>query len=126
MVDALRDPDRRVRTMALTVLWSFNKYLARKVDWQPAKISLKHLLNGTYLNASYNVFDMLAKTKISSDLAPFLIKDRGDLIFYFLSSENHYIRDIAHTCLVQLSKKDYGYNINNWLEWIAGLKSQKH
>lgn len=121
LLDALRDPEPRVRTMASTVLWSMNRHNIRRIDWAPASRTIAYLLGGTNLNSLYTVMEVLARTEISPDLAADVLPSGGGMVLPFLSARHEGVASKAHALLVQLSGRDYEYDLPQWEQWIASV-----
>lgn len=116
---ALRDPHEGVREAAGMALRGLP---ARPVDWRPAAADLRLLLNGTNLPAITEVFALLARTDVTPDLAPTLLRDNADWILDHLGAETPGARDAAHRLLRRLAGgRDHGADRAAWAAWIATL-----
>ncbi len=91
------------------------------MDWAPATLSLRALLDGTNLFAFVPTVKILTVTKVSPKLAAPLLKDGGALLIDFLKANRQNERDLARGLLVQLAGQDLGYDSVKWLTWIKNL-----
>lgn len=119
LVRALRDPHVGVREAAGMALLGMP---SRQVDWRPATVDLRLLLNGTNLTAITDVFNLMAQTAVAADLAPALLRENADWILEHLGSETPMAGDAAHRLLVQLNAgHDLGRTRRAWAAWTRSL-----
>lgn len=122
LLDAQRDPIGSVSTTASTVLQGLAQREKRKVDWQPALGSIRHLLQGAELFAFQPTLNVLVATGLPTDLAPALLADGGgELLLDHLGAHFEMPRKAPHKLLTYLSGKDYGTDVAAWRKWVDGL-----
>jgi hypothetical protein len=121
LAETLRDPDALVRATAAQVLAGLTRRAARRVNWAPAIMSLRAILDGTNLFAHNEIMDALAATQIDPSLARPLLKDGGYLVLAKLRSQGLAEQQTSRRLLVQLSGRDLGNTSAAWQEWLDGL-----
>ena len=121
LVDALRDSDAQVCTVARDVLYTLSMYVPREVDWKSAAGSLRWLLSGTNLFAFTETLDLLRRTHVPPGLAGELLSDNAELLLAYLKAEHEKTRQTAQEFLVQLSALEYT-TYEQWEHWIEQLK----
>ncbi len=124
LVDALRDSDAQVCTVARDVLYTLSMYVPREVDWKSAAGSLRWLLSGTNLFAFTETLDLLRRTHVPPGLAGELLSDNAELLLAYLKAEHEKTRQTAQEFLVQLSVLEYT-TYEQWEHWIEQLKRDK-
>jgi hypothetical protein len=121
VVDAIREEDGQVRTMAGTLLRVAQTGGARPVDWTPATASLHAVLNGTSLFLLPSVIDALLATSVSPQLARPLLKGGGRALLSFIRAQHPAPRGQAHRLLAALAGRDLGESAEAWERWISTL-----
>jgi len=122
LADALRDSDARVSSTAGLVLEYFSKNNPRNVNWEPAINTLFYLINGTNLFAFNTVLKVLSSTKVSEYLVPKMFSQtNGYLILSYLKANHEIEKNLAHDFLVNITGKDFGYNIAKWENYLVNL-----
>ena len=124
LVDALRDSDAQVRSVARDILYTLSMHVPRGVDWEPAAGSLRWLLNGTNLFAFTATLDLLRRTRVSPGIAGELLSDNAELLLACLKAEHEKTRQTTQEFLVQLSGLEYT-TYEQWEHWIEQLKRDK-
>ena len=120
LMDGVRDKNPFVSTVCYQALITLTTYVPRKVNWTKAAPGIHHILNGTNLFAFKHVLISLTKTKVSPKLAPVLLRNDGaKLLFGYLNARHKNERDLARQFLIQLSGKDFGYDVEKWKAWIS-------
>ncbi|WP_456408852.1 hypothetical protein [Caldithrix abyssi] len=124
LMDALRDANARVSSMAISVLNHFSQFHPEPVTWSPLSATLYYLLNGTNLFAFPTVLRVLTKTNFSDSLlVPLISQTEGYLIFAYLKANNEKERQLAYEFLVSATGKDFGYDGRKWWEYLKGKGS---
>lgn len=121
LVEAMRDKDLRISIRAVSMMIGAVEMNTKTIDWSNAVEHLRYLLNGTNLLTFPMLLEILTKTKISSRLAPSIIKDHHELLIAYLKATNKAEKEIAHNFLKQIAGKDCGYDVVKWQEWIDTL-----
>ncbi|HUP19365.1 MAG TPA: hypothetical protein VM778_05355 [Gemmatimonadota bacterium] len=114
-------PDDRSRGLAVASLTALGQRHARPVDWTPAADDLRALLDGTSVFAFPQVLEVLARTRVSRDLAGPLLAGGGELVLDHLSISIPSTRARAMGVLEGLSGLDYGSDAERWRAWIETL-----
>ena len=107
-----------VSSIATDLISSYSLVNKEQRDWSFAAEELRYIIDGTNLFAFNQVLEMLTRTKVTTSVAPKLLKGGGDLILDNLKAEHEREKTIAHNFLVQISGKDFGYDAYKWQEWI--------
>ena len=122
LVEALRDPNELVRIAATVVL---NSYPRRVIDWAPEAQTLRYLLGGTNVEASEQVFSLLAFSGVRPALAPALVRDNMQWIGMHLRSSNAPSARAARELLTQLNAgRDLGADPAEWMRWSERLEGR--
>jgi hypothetical protein len=104
----------------IAALQALGNHVDRPVDWAPAAETLRAIFDGTSLFAVDPLMQVLAKTKISPELADEVLGD-GRYVLAYLRSPNPAVRSQALGFLRQISGEDFGDDVNRWEEWIDAL-----
>lgn len=104
----------------ILVLSAFSRD-AREVDWAPAAVDLRAILDGTSLDAFTEILEILARTSVSVDLAEDLLAGGGEMVLAHLRASHPHLRELARRFLVTISGRDYGEDAIRWGEWIESL-----
>jgi hypothetical protein len=115
------DSDARVSSSATAILAGYAQVQKKAVDWSPAVATIRALLDGTNLFAFVPTIKILTATGVSPKLAAPLLKKGGDLLVDFLRAHRQSEKNLAHDLLVQLARRDFGYDSAKWSAWIAAL-----
>jgi hypothetical protein len=122
LIDAHRDSREHVAATASQAVRGLLMAGPRAIDWTPAATALRALLDGTNVFVIEGLLSTLASTKITSELAPVLLRDGGaDLVLARLRATDERTRATAHAFLVQISGTDYGEDAAAWAAWIESL-----
>lgn len=125
LVEALRDAEPAVRTTSGQALITWIQHSARPVDWEPVADELRHVLAGTNLFAFPWVLELLVASDVSSDLAPALLYDGGDLVLDALTASHAKTSARALALLERLSGRSWGKDRNAWRHWIDTLNADR-
>ncbi|GEM_PF-3429635 len=97
-----RDKNVMLRYYAALVLQNFEKNI-RKINWEPAVVSINALLNGTNLFLFQKILSILVKTEISPELAPMILAGSTRILNLYLNAEHNETRKIAINFIRQIS-----------------------
>ena len=115
------EPDDRSRGLAVAALTALGQRHARPVDWVPAAEDLRALLDGTSVFAFPQVLEVLARTRVSRELAGPLLAGGGELVLAHLAISIPSTRARAMGVLEGLSGLDHGSDAELWRAWIETL-----
>jgi hypothetical protein len=122
LIDAHRDSREHVAATASQAMRGLLMAGPREIDWKPAAVTVRALLDGTNVFVLESVLSALASTKITPELAPVLLRDGGaDLVLARLRATDERTRKTAHAFLVQISGTDHGEDAAAWAAWIESL-----
>lgn len=102
------------------VLSALTRGAPRKVDWAPAKETLRALVGGTNLFAYLTVLRLLAATQVDPALGLELARVNPGLLLDNLGARNPLTVMPAHSFLVHIRGQDLGRTPDAWKAWISG------
>lgn len=89
LVEALREREGHVKSVAATVLVGFSRSAPRKVNWTPKESSIHALLDGTSLFVLDDFIDVLAQTSVGPRNARGMLGNGGgEMLLAYLGSRN--------------------------------------
>ncbi len=118
LADALRANDVGGGSAEM-VLRALARGAPRRVDWAPARETLRALFGGTDLFAYTSLMDVLVKTEVDRGLGRELAQVFPDLLLDHVSARNPLARGAAHEFLAYVSGRDFGRDRRAWQEWLA-------
>lgn len=122
LVEGLRDPATPVNVASMQLLHGLAADRARRVDWTPAVVHLRAVLDGTNLFAHNDLLEALVATRVSPRLAKPLLVGGGQLVLAKLRSSAPRERDLARRFLIQLAGRDLGESAGSWEAWMGSLR----
>lgn len=123
LVDALRDGNELVRSMASSVQRALTRHRAREVDWRPVLASLRPVLRGTNVSAYLDTLEMLRVTKVAPELNRDLLAGADDLLIAFLKAEHAPSRQRVNDFLQYVSGQGKR-SPEEWQHWLAQLQAK--
>jgi predicted small lipoprotein YifL len=116
LVDALRDPDARVRSTASFALKVLSDTGPRRIDWTPATNTLRYLLGGTNPFAFPTVLRILSETSSDRRLMEDLFEQEGgELVQAYLQADHAATRNLAIRFLEGATDASFE-DANGWIE----------
>jgi len=122
LVRALRDQDWSVRGAANQSLRALREAEPRAVDWRPATVDLRHLLDGTTLVFHTEVVKLLLATSVTRAQSEAIISpDGARLLLDQMGAKHEYLRVPATDLLVLLSGINPESEPARWQRWVQGV-----
>ena len=122
LMDALRDPDDRVKTAAWQTLIVAQRGMARPVDWRPAATSIAHLLNGTNVSALSTVAKVLVATAIDPELSASVCAMGAHALIASVGAQSEHAHDPARKLLERLTAQSHGRKADDWRAALSALR----
>ena len=117
LMNLQRDKDDRLSGLAINALRTFSE-APHKIDWSPAIIPIKYIINGTKLFAFQNTLEVLTKTKISTNIANKLLDGSYELLLAYLNAEHDKTREVAINFVRQISGDEELDNAKACKKWL--------
>ncbi len=120
LVEALIDPDGRVRTMAQSMLEGLLAKDWDSVGWSGAHDPLLALFGGTNPFAFEETLEVLVATGIDPEYGQRLVRERPELLLAYAGAEHEDTHEPAIAFLKAISGEDFGADVDAWTDWVDG------
>jgi len=121
LVEALREIDGPVKSVAAATLVAMSRGHPRRVPWTPVASGIHAMLDGTSLFEVPALLEVLARTQAGPKDAIGFLRNGGDMVVRYLDSSEPSLASGSRTLLVQLHGGDLGSSSQAWRDWIATL-----
>jgi len=122
LANELRYPDGMVSATASQLIATLARYAPRTVDWRPGLDGVTAVMAGTNLFAQLLLIEVLTKTKISTALAPPVMRAGTPLLLARLAASRQAGSDRTRELLEQLSGQKYGNDVTAWTRWAVTVQ----
>ncbi len=95
---------------------------ARKVDWEPAAVQIKYLLNGTNLFYFNQIVKVFIDTEISPKLSKKIISGSTDILNLYLDAEYEKTREVAIDFIRQISGNEELKDAAECRKWLSAFE----
>jgi hypothetical protein len=120
LLDALRESDGPVKSVAAAVMIGSSRSAPRIVNWAPKTTSIHAMLDGTSLFVLDNLIEVLTRTGASpADARAMIGHGGGDMLLAYLGSRNSGLASRSRSLLIALNGRDLGPNIEPWRAWMS-------
>jgi hypothetical protein len=114
------DTLRNCSWMALQLL----KSETRKIDWEPAVITIKHLLNGANLFHFERYIELLKNTKISPQLTERVLSGSSDILNLYLNTKSDMSRKATIKFIKQISGDENLKTAEECKKWLKQFENE--
>jgi hypothetical protein len=121
LVETMRESNGYAKMAAVAVVQRLPDRTHRPVDWGPVVPGIHAMLDGTSLNATMPLMQVLRQSGVGPAQARAFLRGGGEMVLTYLASGTPMYADFAHHLLVKLRGADLGKVPEPWRAWIASL-----